>query len=689
MDAHDAHVSAERPSARSEAETFIVVSLIDRLSGVAGALSALALLAMAGIICFDVFSRYLFNEPTYWAPDVATYILVGMTFMALAAGQRSGSHIRVELLLGALGPAMRERVELVAIWLGLFVVVFGAWQMIAFNYQEYVNDSRDWGLLATPQWIPELPVSVGYVTFILAILADIYRLRPPAGALARWSAPAVAVVLAIVLYALGPFLVMIDGTRLDWGSVSILVGFAVAMTAWSGIRIAVPALAIILLAAVVFWSARGLSLVPVTILLILVLMLLLLLGVRIALALGLAGMYGLYFLLPQPQLSVLAERSWSSVNTFALTAVPMFVLMGGLLFRSGVSTEMFDALMRWFGRVPGGIAYASVGASTIFAAVSSSSIATAATLGTVACPEMVRRGYSTRLTYGVVAAGATLGILIPPSIAMIIYGVTVGAPVTVLFVAGIVPGLLLTLAFMTGVFVWSKLVPGAAPAGEPYTVAEKVRSLLGTLPFVVLIVAVLGSLYAGIATPTEAGAIGAAVAFLLCVLRRRLTPSTLYATALETVRVTAFLLLIVIGASILSWVFDYLRLPRTMVEVVEAAELAPWMVMTAIGLIYIVLGMFIDPISMMLMTLPVAFPLVTSLGFDAIWFGIALVLMIEVALITPPVGIVLFVLRGISQDVPLAEIVYGVLPFVFILLGFVVLLYFFPEIVAWLPSRME
>ena len=184
---------------------------------------------------------------------------------------------------------------------------------------------------------------------------------------------------------------------------------------------------------------------------------------RIALALGLTGMLGLYFLLPQAQLSLLAERSWSSVNAFALTAVPMFVLMGSLLLRSGVSTELFDALMRWFGRLPGGIAYASVGAATIFAAVSGSSIATAATLGAIACPEMVKRGYSIRLTYGVVAAGATLGILIPPSIAMIIYGTTVGAPVTVLFIAGIVPGLLLTLAFMAGVLVWSKLVAGAAP----------------------------------------------------------------------------------------------------------------------------------------------------------------------------------------------------------------------------------
>jgi tripartite ATP-independent transporter DctM subunit len=689
MAAHQAHASSQGSAIGSATDDFVVVRLIDRVSDLVGVLSALGLLAMAGITCFDVFSRYVFNEPTYWAPDIATYILVGMTFMGLAAAQRSDSHIRVELLLGFLHPEARRRVELVATWLGLLFVAFAAWQMIGVNRQEYVNDTRNWGLLATPQWIPQVPVSIGYVVFILAILADIYRLRPPAARLARWSVPAIAIVLALLLYALGPSLVKIEGTRLDWGSLCIACAVVLASAAWSGIRTALSVLAIILVAALVFWSARDLSLMPVTILLVATLLFLLLLGVRVALALGLAGTFGLYFLLPQPQLLLLAERSWTSVNSFSLTAVPMFVLMGGLLLKSGVSTEMFDALMRWFGRVPGGIAYASVGASTIFAAVSGSSLATAATLGTIACPEMTRRGYSIRLSYGVVAAGATLGILIPPSIAMIIYGTTVGAPVTVLFIAGIVPGLLLTLAFMAGVFVWSKLVPGAAPTGEAYTMAEKLRALLGTLPFVVLIVAVLGSLYAGIATPTEAGAIGAAVALVLCLLRRRLDAASLYETALETVRVTSFLLLIVVGASILSWVFDFLRLPRTMVALVEAADLASWVVVAAIGLIYVALGMFIDPISMMLMTLPVTFPIISSLGFDAIWFGVALVLMIEVALITPPVGIVLFVLRGIGQGVPLKEIVYGVLPFVFIILAFLVLLYLLPEIVAWLPSRME
>lgn len=668
--------------------SFLAVRVADRLTGLSGVLAALALMAMTGIVCWEVFSRTVFNAPTSWVTEIATYILVGMTFVALAPAQRAGAHIRVELVVGLLKDERRAAVERVATWIGLFFVVFAAWQMVAFNVQEYVNGTRDWGLLSTPQWIPELPVSIGYVVFAFAILADLFRADPQDSSVRRWAVPAVVAVLAAVLYGLGAYTVKIPGTRFDWGSVAVVVAFAVAVLAWSGARTAVAVLAILGVLAGAYWAARGLTLAPVSILLVATVLFLLLLGVRVALALGLTGLLGLYFLLPQPQLSLLAERSWNSINSFTLTAVPMFVLMGALLLKSGVTTRMFDALVRWFGRIPGGIAYAGAGASTLFAAVSGSSLATAATLGTVACPEMVKRGYSTRLTYGVVAAGATLGILIPPSIAMIIYGTTVGAPITVLFIAGIVPGLLLTLAFMAGVFVWSVAVPGAAPAGEAYSWGEKGRALLGTLPFVFVIAAVLGSLYAGIATPTEAGAVGALAALVLCIQRGVLSWGMLHEVALDTVRVTAFLLMIVVGASILSWVFDYLRLPRTMVEAVEAASLAPWMVMAMIGLIYIVLGMFIDPISMMLMTLPVTFPLVTAMGFDAVWFGIALVLMIEVGLITPPVGIVLFVLRGLSDGVPLKEIVYGVLPFVAIILAFVVLIYLFPGIVSWLPDRM-
>ncbi len=677
-------------SASSETqERFWFVEIIDRLSAGAAVLSTIGLLVMVSIICYEVVSRYVFNEPTFWVTEISTYILLGLTFLALAQAQREGSHIQVELLIGWVSPENRKTLNLVSGWLGCFFLCYLAWQFVVFVRTEYVNDMRDWGLLSTPMWMPETPLAIGLITFVLAVLADQYRQRPPAGNFRKWCVPVVVVVAALVLVALGRTPDKIAGTRIDWGSATIFVAFTICVVSWSGFRIAAYVIGIAALLTAIFIGFQGSSLLYLGIMLVVAMLLVLLIGVRIAMALGMIGMIALFFLLPLPQLSVLAERSWNSLNSFTLTAVPMFVLMGALLLRSGVTTELFDALLRWLGRLPGGIAHASVGACGVFAAVSGSSLATAATMGTVACPEMIKRGYSPRLTYGVVAAGGTLGILIPPSIAMIIYGTTVGAPITVLFIAGIIPGILLMLSLMVGVYIWAVLVPESAPRGDIYPWSEKFRSLIGVLPFLLLIIAVLGSLYAGVATPTEAGALGAVVALILCIQRGKFSWSMLYETALETVKVTSMLLFIVVGAAILSWVFDYLRLPKTMVSVVEAADLAPWVVMGIIGLIYVILGMFIDPISMMLMTLPVTFPIVQALGFDAIWFGIALVMMIEVGLITPPVGIILFVLRGISGDVALKEIVYGVLPFVGLILLNVLMIYCFPEIVSWLPDQME
>ncbi len=680
---------SDAPPETAALETPGLIRLSDGATSLSGMVSALALLAMIGVICYEVFARYLLNSPTSWVAEVAAYLLVAIAFLGLAAAQRAGAHIQVELVLGMLPERIVAELQVVANWIGFLFVVFCAWQAAAFTAGEYIADSRSWGLLATPQWLPQVPIAVGFVLFALALLSDGYRMRQPSGPGRLWIAQVALVALVVVLFLLGRLPVPIAGSRHDVGTVAICLAFAVMVWAWSGPRTLLAVLALLVALGGAFWLVRGSPLWVIGLVLAVAILVFLLAGVRIALALGVVAMFGLYFLLPKPQLASLAERAWSSVNVFTLTAVPMFVMMSSLLLRSGVTTRMFDSLVKWFGRTPGGLAHASVGASAIFAAVSGSSIATAATLGTVACPEMTRRGYSARLTYGVTAAGATLGIMIPPSIAMIIYGSTVGAPVDLLFIAGIVPGLLLAAAFMAGALVWSLGVPGAAPKGSHYSLLEKLASLVNVLPFATVIVAVLGSLYAGIATPTEAGAMGVAMAAILCVVSRSFSLRMLYEVAVETVAVTAFILLIVTCAAALSWVFDYLRLPRALAETVRDAALAPWMVIALVSLIYIVLGMFVESISMMLMTLPVTFPLVMALGFDPIWFGIFLVIMVEVGLITPPVGMVLFVLKGTSEDVPLKDIATGALPFVGIILGFIVAMYLFPELIAWLPDKMR
>jgi tripartite ATP-independent transporter DctM subunit len=663
-------------------------AVADHAGRVSALASALGLLAIAAIICWEIFSRYVRNEPTTWVTEIATYLLVAVSFLGLAAAQRANAHIHVELVVDMLPEARRRQLTVITNWIGFFFVLFCCWQVALFVYGEYRNGTRDWGLLSTPQWIPETPVLIGFILFAIALLADNLRLHPPRHGFASWLVAGILLALPVVLAALGPYLVPVAGTRFDWGTAILCAAFLAIVLALSGWRTALAVFVLLGGLGIVFWFARDTSVLTLGAILAVAILVFMLLGVRIAMALGVVGLFGLYVLLPKPQLLTVAERSWSSVNSFTLTAVPMFVMMSALLMRSGVTSRMFDSLVRWFGRTPGGLAHASVGAAAIFAAVSGSSVATAATLGRVACPDMIQRGYSAKLTYGVTAAGATLGIMIPPSIPMIIYGSTVGAPVNLLFIAGILPGLALAVLFMAAAFVWSTSVPGAAPRGQRYPMGEKLKSLVNVLPFIVVITAVLGSLYAGIATPTEAGALGAAMALILCIAFRRFSWKMLYETAVETATVTSFIMLIVVGAAILSWVFDYLKVPRTLVETIKGADVAPWVVIAFISLVYVILGMFVESISMILMTLPVTYPVVIALGLDPIWFGIYLVTMVELGLITPPVGMVLFVLRGVSGNVPLKEISAGALPFVGIILLFVAIMFMFPGMIGWLPSKV-
>jgi tripartite ATP-independent transporter DctM subunit len=687
MQIADAESPLQQPERRAH-PAGAMAAVTERAADFSGFTSALALLAIMVSICWEVFSRYVRNEPTTWVTEISTYLLVALAFLGLAATQRARAHIHVELVVDKLAPARQLKLRVVANWIAFFFVLFCCWQSAAFVYGEWRNGTRDWGLLSTPQWIPELPIVVGFVLFAIALIADNVRIAPPRRRLAGWFALAALLGLAAVLASLGPYAVPIGRTGFDWGTLIVCAVFVAVVLALSGWRTALAVTALLAVLGIAFWLVRDGSALALGVLLAVAILAYMLLGVPIAIALGVIGVFGLYLLLPRAQLLTVGERAWTSINSFTLTAVPMFILMSTLLMQSGVTTRMFDSLVRWFGRTPGGLAHASVGASAIFAAVSGSSVATAATLGRVACPEMIERGYSPKLTYGVTAAGATLGIMIPPSIPMIIYGSTVGAPVNVLFIAGIVPGLTLALLFMIVAFVWSTTVR-AAPRGRRYAMSEKLRSLVNVLPFVAVIGAVLGSLYAGVATPTEAGALGAAMSALLCVAFRRFSWRMLYDSAVQTAIVTSFIMLIVVGAAILSYVFDYLKIPRILVDTIKDAHVAPWLVIALVSLVYLILGMFVESISMILMTLPVAFPLVTALGLDPIWFGIYLVVMVELGLITPPVGMVLFVLRGVSGDVPLKDIATGALPFVAVILAFVAIMFAFPEFIAWLPSKVS
>jgi tripartite ATP-independent transporter DctM subunit len=408
-----------------------------------------------------------------------------------------------------------------------------------------------------------------------------------------------------------------------------------------------------------------------------------------AFALGICGVLVLYLSKGMLGLSALSSVVWNNANNYILIAVPMFLLMGEVILRSGVSSYFYRGVVVLLGRLPGGLLHANIASCAVFSAVSGSSVATAATVGTVAIPEMLSRGYEPRTVFGSLAAGGTLGILIPPSIVMVLYGALVEESIARLFIAGVLPGLLMAAIFMIFIAVLLLLKPRYAPprgvgsAGRPAGDARHVLPVLG------LLVVVLGSIYAGLATPTEASAVGAAGAILLAVGYGSFTRRVFTESLMATVKTTCMVALIIICAQILSTALTYSGVSRAVSEWVMGLGLGKWQFFLALVVLYIVLGCFVDGISMIYMTLPVLLPLIKSFGFDLIWFGIVLTILIELGQITPPVGLNLFTIHAISGGASFSEVVKGSAPYVILMLLMVILLAVFPALALWLPTTMR
>ena len=415
------------------------------------------------------------------------------------------------------------------------------------------------------------------------------------------------------------------------------------------------------------------------------------LGLEIAFSLGLIGLLGLLWLKGWTVgLGVVGSVAWSNASSFSFVAVPLFVFMSAILLHSGIGQSLYAAVARWVGFLPGGLAVASVFACAIFAAVSGSSVATAATIGMIAIPEMESRGYHKPLVYGSLAAGGTLGILIPPSVPMIIFGVMTETSVGQLYMAGILPGILLALLFAAYIVGYAMVYPGRAPRGEEGSVPlrEKLRSLVEVAPIALLIVVVLGSMYFGIVTPTEAAALGVSMSLLLAVTIGRLRWRGLVRAFHETVRTTSMIMLIIIFASIFSHVIALLGTPKALLGLVTGLDLAPWMVFAMIFGILIAIAYALEELSVMIIMLPILFPLVTGLGFDPVWFGIVMIVWLEMGFITPPVGINLFVIQGVARGSSMRDIAVGSTPFVLLMILLVVILFFVPDLALWLPRQM-
>lgn len=418
------------------------------------------------------------------------------------------------------------------------------------------------------------------------------------------------------------------------------------------------------------------------------LLFLLLLGLEIAWSVGLVALVGLIFLVDQP-VDQIAYTMWDSLNSFALTAMPLFILMGSILGNTGVNEKLFNAVDKWVGHLSGGLVISVICGNAVFAAMSGSAMAATATFGKIAYPAMEKRGYSPSFALGSIAAGSVLAPLIPPSILLILYGAWQGLSIVDLLAAGLVPGLMLTGLLMLTAVVMVKIRPGLAPPPVKYTWAERGKALIEILPFAVVILGVLGAIFGGFMTPTEAGGLGALLSILLTLYYRRLTFKILQQSLLDTVRVTAFSLFIMAMATLISHVFNSAGTIPMLKNYILDLELGKYTILVGFFIMYLIMGMFFDSWSMLFLTFPFVMPIITGVGINPIWWGVVYVMAAEQSTITPPFGLVLFVMKSVVPEHPMGTVVRGALPYLIPIYINIILLILFPQLALWLPGLLS
>ena len=409
-----------------------------------------------------------------------------------------------------------------------------------------------------------------------------------------------------------------------------------------------------------------------------VLLVLLILSVHVAATLGVLALVLDKFFTPFPLYQAIGEITWSASTDFVLLAIPLFVLLGEILLKAGIADKVYDALDSWLSWLPGGMLHANIGTSAMFSATSGSSVATAATISTVALPQSRKFGYNESFFAGSIAAGGTLGILIPPSINLIVYGVLTNTSIPQLFMAGIVPGITLMIIFMFFILIACAIWPQLGSKSRQYTWKYRIASLRHFIPVLFIFFVVIGTIYAGFATPTESAALGVLAAIVLAASYGKLRLSFFKAVIEGTMRTTAMIMLILIAAKFLNFILASIGLTEMLSKFLNELGLTALGTLIVIICVYIVLGFFIETLSLMVITIPIVTPIVISLGYDPVWFGILMILLIEMALITPPVGLNLYVVQGVRQQGSITDVMVGSIPFVFMMFVMIIILIAFP-----------
>ena len=612
--------------------------LLDPVTQKMKTVSAVAIGIMSIPIFLDVLARFLLDKSLPGIIEIEEFFMVVIVFMALGATHQKEGHISIKLLTDHLSPRIRQALEVFNNLTCTFFFSLMAWQMSLATIKKAGEHSA---MLKIPVSLFLGMASAGLVALTLVLLIKTLRAVSATAKTGEWTGLILALTASAVLlsfpvwYATLPF----QFSRLSLGGMGMVF-----------------------------------------------MMILLFAGMPIGFAMSIVGFLGMSVISFSitPALMTLGTAPYSTTASFILAVAPLFIFMGLLASEAGISQDLFDTANKWLGRLPGGLAMAAIAGCSGFAAVCGDSMATAVTMGSVALPEMKRKKYSSGLACGSLAAGGTLGILIPPSVGFIFYALVTEESVGKLFVAGIIPGILLTFMFMAAIWCIAVIRPDLAPRGEAFSWREKLLSLKGVIGMLVLFIIILGGILVGIFSPTEGGGIGVVGSVIIMTVRRRMSWEAIKRACEQTSSITARLLMILIGVGLLGYFMAASQLPFELAKLVTQNDLNRYLVLACIMGLFALLGCVMNVIPMILLTLPAIFPTVVALGFDPIWFGVLTVVIMEMGQITPPVGVNVFAISSVAEGVSMGSIFFGIIPFFFCMMILLVILTAFPQLATWL-----
>jgi len=607
------------------------------------AVLALMMLLTAADVCL----RYIFNSPITGALELTEFMMAVVVAFGFAYTAIRKGHVSIDFLLSRLHQKTQTVINSITCFFSFSIFALITWRSILYAEKLRIGEYASQSLL-----IPTYPfayvLAFGSAVLCLVFLLDLRGHIRQVIKGENWQTwvPLLLVIVLVILI----FSIPISKNLLPWRMTPSAAGL----------------LGIVLLVVLIFT------------------------GMPIGIVMGLVGFLGMTYISGlKAGLNIMGTTPHTTASSYGLSVVPLFILMGAFCYHSGLGKEIYFAVHRWLGHLPGGLAMATVGACALFAAVSGSSLATAATMGMVALPEMRRFKYDSSLATGSIAAGGSIGILIPPSVILVIYAILTEQSIGKLFLAGFIPGILEALFYMITIYILCKRNPLIGPKGPKSNFKERVGAFKAAWGVVVLFVLVIGGIYLGVFTPTEAAGVGAFGAILFSVARRALTWQNFKDSLYESGKNTAMIFVVLIGAMLLGYFLAVSRLPFELSTFVSELQVNRYFVLAIIIALYLVLGAIMSSLAMIVLTVPILFPVVQSLGFDPIWFGIIIVRVVEVGQITPPVGINVFIIKGVAKDVPLETIFKGIVPFLIADVCHIALLLAVPQLATFLPGLMK